>query len=159
MPYTKICCFTGHRKIDGDAMAKLSPLLDRIIDRLIADGVEVFRTGGAIGFDTLAALKIIELKRLGRRIRLELVLPCKNQSDLWSDEDKRFYGYILENADSVIYARESYTRGCMLERNRMLVDGSCFCIGYCTTETGGSAYTLNYAKKKNLRVINLASLI
>ena len=154
-----VCCFTGHRKINGDTMRALSLLLDRALERLIADGVSVFRTGGAMGFDTLAALKILELKKRGADIRLELYLPCRTQADRWSECSREYYGYILENADSVTYISDEYVKGCMHERNRRMVDGSQFCIGFCVTEGGGSSYTIDYAKTRNLRVINLASML
>ena len=154
-----ICCFTGHRRIDGEAMQELSRLLDDVLDRLIADGVTVFRTGGAKGFDTLAALKVLERRQATPTISLELYLPCRDQTYGWDDRSCEYYDYILERADRVVYTRETYAKGCMLERNRMLVNGSQFCIGYCTRESGGSAYTLHYAKENGARVINLARML
>ena len=154
-----VCCFTGHRKIDGNTMRSLSLLLDRALERLIADGVTVFRTGGAMGFDTLVSLKILELKKRGEDIILELYVPCRTQADRWSDCNREYYGYILENADRVIYVSDDYFKGCMHERNRRMVEGSQFCVGFCMTESGGSAYTIDYAKSKNLRVINLAAML
>ena len=155
----KICCFTGHRKIDGNSMQMLSILLDKALASLVSNGVNVFRAGGAMGFDTLAALKVIELREENKNIRLELFLPCREQADNWDMRSQEYYGYILSKADSVIYVRDTYQKGCMLERNRKMVDGSDFCIGFCTTDKGGSAYTLNYAKNHNVRVINLATMM
>lgn len=155
----KICCFTGHRKMDGEAMQIVSILLDKALASLVSNGVTVFRSGGAMGFDTIAALKVIELRAENKNLSLELYLPCREQSDKWDERSREYYAYILSKADKVIYVRENYIKGCMLERNRNMVDGSDFCIGYCTAEKGGSAYTLKYAKKKNVRVINLATML
>ena len=154
-----ICCFTGHRNIDGETLQELSKLLDGVLDRLIADGVTVFRTGGALGFDTLAALKVLERRATCPSISLELHLPCRNQTDGWDERSRAYYEYILKQADRVEYIFDSYVKGCMLARNRHMVDGSQFCIGYCTGDRGGSAYTLDYAKKKGVRVINLARML
>ena len=154
-----VCCFTGHRKIDGTALQALSALLDDVLDRLIADGVTVFRTGGAVGFDTLAALKVLERRATCPSIALELYLPCRNQAEGWGERSREYYDYILAQADRVEYLFDSYVKGCMLARNRRMVEGSQFCIGYCTSELGGSAYTLDYAKKNGLRVINLARML
>lgn len=156
-PWT--CCFTGHRKIDGEAMQELSKLLDGVLDRLIASGVTKFRTGGAVGFDTLVALKVLERREENPSLSLELYLPCRNQADAWGERSRAYYDHILSRADRVIYIRERYVKGCMLERNRHMVEGSQFCIGYCTNERSGSAYTLDYAKKKGVRVINLARML
>lgn len=155
----KVCCFTGHRKISGDDMFALSAFLDRAIDKFIDIGVNVFRAGGAIGFDMIAALKVLEKRRNGKNIKLELYLPCRSQADRWDRVNKEAYEYILSLADEIIYVNENYTRGCMLERNRRMVDGSHICIGFCQTEKGGSAYTLDYAKKQGLYVMNIAPLI
>lgn len=154
-----ICCFTGHRNMDSATLGALSELLDGVLDRLIADGVTVFRTGGAVGFDTLAALKVIERRTICPSISLELCLPCRNQTDRWGERSRAYYDYILSQADRVEYLFDNYVKGCMLARNRRLVDGSQFCIGYCKTAHSGSAYTLDYAKKKGVRVINLARML
>lgn len=155
----KICCFTGHRKIDGESLQTLSILLDKALSSLIANGVTVFRAGGAMGFDTLAALKVIELREQNPSVRLELFIPCREQADKWDKRSKEYYSYILQKADSTVYVRDNYVKGCMLERNRKMVEGSDFCIGFCMSDKGGSAYTLNYAKKNNVRVINLATMM
>ena len=45
----------------------------------------------------------------------------------------------------------------MHRRNRHLVDHSGTCICYLTRSTGGTAYTVDYARKKGLRIINVAN--
>ncbi len=154
-----VCCFTGHRKIEPECMPALSLLLDHALDTLIHDGVTEFRTGGAVGFDTLAALKVLEKKEKNPDLKLALYLPCRNQTEGWDEKSKAFYMHILGQADNVIYVRDRYIAGCMLERNRRMVQGSQFCIGYCTRQKGGSAYTLSYARSHGLRVINLESFM
>ena len=126
------------------------------IEQLRAQGVTVFRNGGAIGFDTVSALKVIEAKKQYPRIRLEMYLPCRNQSDYWSDVQKEIYRFILSQADRVVYISEHYTRFCMLERDRRMVDGSDLCIAYCLHSDGGTGYTCKYALKQNVPVLNLA---
>ena len=140
-------------------MKKLPDVLDRVIESLIWQGVTTFRAGGAIGFDTVAALAVLEKKKQHPEIRLELELPCKNQSEGWSDREVRVYEYVIKNADSLSYVCESYRKGCMLERNRRLVDGADFCVAFCSSDKGGSAYTLKYAREKQLNVINLYDIV
>ena len=154
-----ICCFTGHRNINENHEMALPSFLDNILDRLIAQGFTEFRAGGALGFDTVVALKVIEKKKQYKNIRLHLFLPCKSQADRWSAEQKATYLFTIQNADEVTYTSEAYTAGCMLHRNRCLVNGSDICVGYCTKDTGGTAYTLNYAKKQNVRTVNIALII
>ncbi len=154
-----ICCFTGHRHIDSPKLTLLAEELDKVLDILIRGRVKTFRTGGAMGFDTLAALKVLEKKEQNPALFLELCLPCKDQTKGWNERNREAYDYILAHADKITYLHEDYTKGCMLERNRYMVEGSTYCVGYCTAEKGGTAYTMQYAKKKGLQVINLADRI
>lgn len=152
----KICCFTGHRYIRPDHMERLYSLLDETIETLYRkEGVRVFRAGGAIGFDTVAALRVLYQKSRGLDITLELWLPCKNQTEKWPRAAILDYEFILRRADVVRYTAEQYHRFCMLDRDRALVDGSQFCISYLLENRGGTAYTVSYALKKGLSLINL----
>lgn len=150
-----VCCFTGHRNIPPTHMLKLPELLDNELERLILSGVEIFRGGGAVGFDTIAELKALEKRKKYPHIRLELILPCKDQVKKWNERDRAIYEYILKEADVVSYVEEKYTPYCMHARNRRLVNESDFCLAYLSEQGGGTAYTVNYAKKKNVDVINL----
>lgn len=133
--------------------------LRETIIKLIEDGYLYFGAGGALGFDTLAAQTILELKTIYPKIKLILVLPCLSQTKGWSARDIEIYEDIKSKADKVVYTSQEYTRGCMHKRNRHLVDNSSVCICYLTESTSGTAYTVDYAKKNNLRVINLGATI
>lgn len=64
---------------------------------------------------------------------------------------------IDKQVDKIVYAAKEPSRGIHLARNRHLVDGSKYCICYCTRPTGGTAYTVKYALKKGLTVYNASS--
>ena len=108
-----------------------------------------------MGFDTIAGKTIIKLKQYYPNIQLILALPCKNQSSLWSAHDVKIYENIISEADKIIYVSEKYFKGCMHKRNGFMVDNSDFCIFYLTCSTGGTYYTVNYAKQKNLNLIDI----
>lgn len=76
------CCFTGHRKLPKEKIEQLIVALDREVDRLIGQGVTTFISGGALGFDQVAASLVIAKKEMGRDIRLVFALPCRNQDEL-----------------------------------------------------------------------------
>ena len=61
----------------------------------------------------------------------------------------------MEAADKIVYTSENYYNGCMHKRNRHLVDNSSLCIAYLTKESGGTAYTVNYARQNGLTIINV----
>ena len=151
------CCFTGHRTLPENQLCELANRLEETLEELIRDkGVRIFKAGGALGFDTCAALTVIRLKQRHPDIRLVLVLPCEDQTRYWNAHDKAVYNEILQRADEALYiARRAY-RGCMHARNRRLVEQSAWCVCYLTQARGGSRYTVNYARKKGLNVINLA---
>lgn len=149
-------CFTGHRKILPEQQDKVARQLKKTIVELANDGYQFFGAGGALGFDTLAAQAVLDLKSDLPQIKLILVLPCLSQADRWSLNDKEIYEDIKKRADKIVYTSREYTRGCMHKRNRHLVDNSSVCVCYLREVTGGTAYTVEYAKSKNLRVINTA---
>ena len=151
-----ICCFTGHRVIAQTHMTELCAALDETLRELYDKGVRRFRAGGAMGFDTVAALRVLVLKKRGAEdARLDLILPCRDQTARWPAPAVRDYNFILARADSVVYVSEHYTAGCMHDRNRALVNGSDYCVTYCLENRGGTAYTVAYALKAGVTLINL----
>lgn len=152
----KTVCFTGHRIIPVKDQEKLELYLKQILIELIEKGYCYFGAGGALGFDTVAALIVLRLKEIYTHIRLILVLPCKSQANSWKEKDKQVYEWIKSQADKVVYTSGDYTKGCMHKRNRHLVDNSSVCVCYLTESKGGTYYTVGYARSKNCKVINTA---
>ena len=148
----KTCCFTGHRDISKQERAEIKKRTEKVIISLIEKGVIFFGAGGAIGFDTIAAETVLELKKQYSQIRLILVLPCPEQTKGWRESDIQKYDDIKRQADKVVYTADHYYRGCMQVRNRHLVDYSKYCICYLIKESGGTAFTVSYAKAKGLDV-------
>ena len=153
------CCFTGHRKIPHEQFAHIQKRLKETIQALIQKGVIYYGAGGALGFDTLAAQTVLELKTIYPQIKLILVLPCLSQTKGWSARDIEIYEDIKLKADKVVYTSQEYIKGCMHKRNRHLVDNSNTCICYLTEKSGGTAYTVDYARNNNLTIINLGEMI
>lgn len=151
----KSCCFTGHRDIPDDEQEELNQRLKENVLRLIELGVKTFYAGGALGFDTLAAKCVIEIRKTNRDIRLVIVVPCRDQAARWSSTDRKQYDKILKLADDVVYLADQYYNGCMQARNRYMVDHSHFCICYLTKPSGGTYYTVSYAEEKELEIYNL----
>jgi len=155
----KTCCFTGHRSIPENKKEELKEVLKLEIIKLINQGVCFFGAGGALGFDTLAAQAVLELKEQYPHIKLILVFPCYNQTYRWKKQDVKVYEDIKSKCDKYVYTSEEYDGQCMMKRNRHLVDYSKFCICYLEKEVGGTAYTVDYAKSRGLKIINIANEI
>ena len=152
-------CFTGHRKIPPEQVDALTRQLKSTLIQLINDGYRYFGAGGALGYDTLAAQTVLELKTQYPDVKLILVLPCLSQTRGWSARDIEIYEDIKNKADKVVYTSQEYTKGCMHKRNRHLVDNSSVCVCYLTESTGGTAYTVDYARRNKLTVINLGETL
>ena len=150
------CCFTGHRKIAPEQQSAVVRRLKETVEQLILDGYCYFGTGGALGFDTLAAQCVLSLKNQYPHIRLILVLPCRTQTKGWSARDIEIFEEIKADADKVVYLSDQYTPDCMFKRNRYLVDHSSLCVAYMTRPRGGTAYTVAYALQKGVPVIRLS---
>ena len=150
------CCFTGHRSLSGEEKLKAAVRLRRVIEEQIKAGIVFYGAGGARGFDTLAAQTVLDMKKEYPQLRLILVLPCENQTRGWHSEDIAVYEDIKRRSDKVVYVSREYTPDCMHRRNRHLVDHSGTCICYLTRSTGGTAYTVDYARRRGLRIINVA---
>jgi len=150
------CCFTGHRKIPASEYDALKLKLKDVLIKLIERGVIYFGSGGALGFDTLAAKTVLELKDKYPMIKLILVLPCENQTYNWNIEDIKIYNDIKSRCNKYVYISKNYTKDCMFKRNRHLVDNSGICVCYKTKNSGGTAYTVRYAEEKKLEIINVA---
>lgn len=147
------CCFTGHRKIKKEDIYDIKLQIKNSVINLIENGIKIYYSGGALGFDTIASEIIIELKKEYKNIKLYLILPCKNQTKFWNNNDILIYNDILKKADHIKYLSEHYFDGCNLKRNRYLVDNSNFCIAYLKHKRTGTSYTVNYAIQKKLNII------
>ena len=153
---SKICCFTGHREIKLLTPAEIEKKLEKkLTDLIVNEGFTDFRAGGAVGFDSIAALVVLKLKEQFPHVKLHLILPCKKQDRYFTAIERQIYKYTIEKADSVSYVEEHFSRGAMLARNRVLVDGSDLCIAYLEKLEGGTYYTVNYARKKRVATVNL----
>ncbi len=135
---------------------ELTLKMKKEIEALIKEGYENFICGGALGFDTICALTVIKLKAKYPNIRLILALPCKEQTKSWQQKDIEVYDKIMEESDEVVYTSINYDKGCMFKRNRYMVDNSSCCIYYLNKQSGCTAYTVNYERKKGLRLKNMS---
>lgn len=149
------CCFTGHRIIRTSDRETILNNLSDIIKQLANDGILNYISGGALGFDTLAAKAVITEREQNPAIRLSLTLPCREQTRGWRKKDIDEYKRILSLADEVTYLSDEYYDGCMQKRNRRMVESSTHCIFYMTSPRGGTAYTVKYAIENDLYMHNI----
>ncbi|MBQ8545640.1 MAG: DUF1273 family protein [Clostridia bacterium] len=149
------CCFTGHRHLGSDFKKEN---LKGAIENLIEKGVKIFIAGGALGFDTEAALEVLRQKKAGKDVALHIYAPCNNQAVRFSFKEKWIYKKILKHADYVDMPPQPYFNGCMKIRNYKMVDASSYVIAYYTGEfKSGTGQTVRYAQRSGLEITNLCT--
>jgi len=161
MEKTNTCFFTGHRILTCEDT--LYPHLVRSILRLAENGYRYFISGGALGFDLLAAQTVIALQtQYGKEVQLVLALPCRDQTARWDTKQKltmealRTYHAVKQYAHGVVYMHDFYVDGCMRERNRFMVEHASRCIAcWDGSFRGGTAQTVRMAQKEGVPVLNL----
>ena len=161
----RYCAFTGHRprkfpwgdnETDARCIA-LKKALAKEITKLVDAGYTDFLSGMAEGTDAWAVLAVLALKKENPALKLHCVLPCEGQADEWSASARERYFSILEQADEVVYVSREYHDGCMLKRNRYLVDhAACLLAVYNGEWRGGTAMTVRYAQKlgREITILN-----
>ena len=158
-----VCAFTGHRsrklpwgydEQDVRCVAFKKCLYD-VVESLVESGVEHFISGMAQGGDLYFAEAVLALREKYPHITLEAAVPYPGQADSWPMEQRQRYKRILSRCARVTVVQEQYSRSCMLERNRYMVDRcDVLLVGY-NEQSGGTLYTINYARKKSREMILL----
>jgi uncharacterized phage-like protein YoqJ len=157
------CCFTGHRPPkfpwgydeEWEDCVKLKLKLACEIEAMRQKGVTNFISGMAVGVDMWAAEIVLDLKSAYPQDTIKLIaaIPYEGQANKWSVEYRERYFDILAQADQEVIFQEHYTKSCMHERNRFMVDNSAYMIAVFNGDKGGTANTLHYAESKGLNIV------
>lgn len=147
-------CFTGYRPqklpwgFDEETpeCRRLKARLYSAIGRAYAEGKRTFISGMAPGVDIYAAEAVVEFKRECPDAELVLALPYATYHALFKGEDRaRFNRLVLASARTAVCSHV-YHKGCMMNRNRFMVDNSSLVIAVYDNKPGGTRNTLEYAK-------------
>ncbi len=160
-----VCAFTGHRPEhlpwgtdERDLRcAALKTVLRQQIRALAARGCTTFLCGMARGCDTYFAEAVLTLREAGEVSNGKLIamLPCPSQAERWSARDLARYRVLLERCDEVNVLEAAYTSGCMLRRNRAMVDAADVLLTVFDGGEGGTAATIRYAERRGLEIVSM----
>ncbi|MFA6782773.1 MAG: SLOG family protein [Sedimentibacter sp.] len=160
----KTLCFSGHRtkKLPKNNM-EFSDLLQALsteIDKAIFEGYDTFIFGACYGFDLICAEQVLLCKQIIQyinpvNIKLIAAAPFEEQAAKWKEQERDKYFSILSKCDDVIILNKHFRTGCYHERNRYMVDNSSKLICYYDGSGGGTRYTLEYAEKRSIKIVNL----
>ena len=96
---TETCCCTGHRDIPYGLETPLKSVLKEQVGLLLSKGVIYYGVGGAVGFDTLAAEALFELRTEYPQIKVILVYPFSGFDSRWQEEQRERYRVLLPKYD------------------------------------------------------------
>lgn len=155
------CCFTGHRpdKLPW-GLEENSPDCRRLrielalqLENLYNAGKRHFICGMALGCDMLFAEAVLEMRLEYSDVTLEAAIPCDSQANSWPEDQKERYTAILQSCDKVAYVQHPYSPGCMMRRNRYMVDHSSVLLACFNGTSGGTMNTVLYARRQGVETV------
>jgi uncharacterized phage-like protein YoqJ len=156
------CAFSGHRpeklpwgtdETDPRCLA-LKIQLERTLRQLCREGCLHYLCGMARGTDLYYLEALLSL-RAEFPLTLEAVVPCPTQSDRWTGAERLRYTQDLGRCDRTTVLEPEYSPGCMLRRNRAMVDRADILLTVFDGSLGGTAATVRYAKEQGVKIMAL----
>ncbi len=160
MEREKTCCFTGHRpdKLpwgEDESDPRCIDLKERVreaVERAYDLGCRHFICGMARGADFYFCEAVQALRDRRPGVMVEAAIPCEEQAARWSEADRERYFRLVGLCDFETVVQRHYDRGCMLRRNRYMVDRSSRLIAVYDGNLGGTMYTITYAMRRGVEV-------
>ena len=117
---------------------------------------DAFLCGMARGCDMYFAEAVLAARETFPQIRLTAMIPCPTQPDAWPEAERARYARLLAACDSVCVLEPVYSDGCMLRRNRAMVDAAERVITvYDGGAAGGTAAAVRYAQRRGRELVRL----
>ena len=155
--------FIGHRKIEQSQRLK-DNLIEILTNLIINKNADTFLFGSKSEFDSLCYAVVSELKSSYPNIRRVYVRAE------YEYIDKSYKDYLLQSYEDTYYPKEVEGAGKLsyIKWNQVLIDSCDLLIAYCDENyhpqsrrgkvNSGTKTAVDYAKKKNTRIINLFDL-
>ena len=143
----KVCCLFGHR----DCFALEESRLQAVLEEQIISGTYIFYVGNQGNFDAVARSVLKKLQQQYPKIQYSVVLAyLPKKRDRYDDYSDTIYPDGMENTPY---------KFAISKRNRWMVEQSDACVCYINRTWGGAYNVVKYAQKKNLKVINLGTVL
>lgn len=144
-----LCAFTGHRpqklpwgNAEEDPRCQaLKIMIARAVDQAVERGCTGFLCGMARGCDLWFAEAVLD-----KGYDLIAMLPCAAHAEGWPERDRLRMQALLERCSEICFVEQIYSEGCMLRRNRAMVDRAELLISVYDGSGGGTGSTVRYAK-------------
>ena len=162
---SRAVAFSGYRKekiklteTDTDYTSVRERIVRRTASAVLDLRYQDYNTylcGMATGFDLWAGLAVLSLKKQLSDLRLIAVVPYRGQANGFPYEFKELHSAVLGAADRRVCLHDTCTRSCFHERNRAMLDHASALVCYFDGQSGGTAYTVDLARKRDMTVLNL----
>lgn len=157
------CCFTGHRpgKLPwryDEADPRCLTLKRRMMDAVelaYEQGYRHFLCGMAMGCDLYFCECVLALREAHPDVTVEAAIPCPTQADAWPVSQRERYARLVAACDFETMVSEKYSATCMQRRDRYMVDHASFLIAAFDGSAGGTRYTVEYAMKRGLYIVDI----
>ena len=157
-----VCAFAGHRPQrlpwgtdeSTAACAALKLKLARRARQAYALGCRRFLCGMALGSDFYFCEAVLALRAACGDVTLEAVIPCPSQPDGWPEACRTRYYTLLAACDRRTVLESRYSDGCMLRRNRWMIDRTdCLITVYDGGAGSGTGAAVAYARAQGVRIL------
>lgn len=158
------CCFTGHRPTklpwrydeNDPRCTALKLRIRHAVEVAYEQGYRHFICGMAQGCDFYFCESVLEMRKKYPDITVEAALPCPTQADRWPEIQQERYRVLVSACDFETMVSSQYTSSCMQRRDRYMVDHSSLLIAAFDGSAGGTRYTVEYAMRRGIPVVDLA---
>ena len=110
----------------------------------------------AEGCDLYFCEAVMLLREEHPEIIIEAAIPFAGQTERWPRAQRERYDRLLSSCDKVTVLQEEYTPGCMMKRNRYMVDHAQLVIACYDGQTGGTLNTLRYALENDRQILHIS---
>lgn len=157
------CTFTGHRaeklpwgyNESDPRCRRLKRTLYDTLEAVYESGFRRFICGMAEGCDLYFCEAVLALREGHSDITLEAAVPFTGQAEHWGASQRQRYDSLIARCDTVTVLQEHYSPGCMMKRNRYMVDHADLIIACYDGKSGGTLNTLRYAIGRDIQIVHL----
>ena len=157
------CCFTGHRpgklpwryrEEDPRCLALKRRIADAI-EAAYQEGYRHFLCGMALGCDLYFCEAVLALRERLPGVTVEAAIPCPSQDAGWPPDQRARYRRLIGACDFETLVSAAYTSSCMQRRDRYMVDHASLLIAAFDGTPGGTRYTMEYAIRRGISIVDL----
>ena len=108
------------------------------------------------GCDLYFCEGVLTLRECHPDVTVEAAIPCPTQADTWPAEQRARYERLVAACDFETMVSAEYSSSCMQRRDRYMVDHASLLIAAFDGSAGGTRYTMEYAMRRGLTIVDLS---